>query len=93
MFFTSFFLNGLIPYSTTENFTTAKSDLGTLLFMGFFAILLGFLYSYGAAKLSYNYNIYLGNSQGAAFMNSILAFIFSNFYYPLYALVLSPIGV
>jgi hypothetical protein len=55
-------------------------------------ILCGFLYGYGAAKLSWNYNIYVGNTTGAAFFNSILAYIFSSFYYPFYSIVLSPIG-
>jgi hypothetical protein len=97
MFFDSALLNGLVPFkdSSVEKFANGGAvPVSPISFV--FVILLimtfGFLYSYGAAKLSWNYNIHVGNSSGAAFTNSILAFIFSTYYYPLYALLLSPIG-
>ena len=95
MFFDIALLNGLVPFkdSSVEKFANGV-DVSPISFV--FVILLimtfGFLYSYGAAKLSWNYNIYVGNSSGAAFVNSILAFMFSTYYYPMYALLLSPIG-
>ena len=95
MFFEIALLNGLVPFkdSSVEKFANGV-DVSPISFV--FVILLimtfGFLYSYGAAKLSWNYNIYVGNSSGAAFVNSILAFMFSTYYYPMYALLLSPIG-
>ena len=54
-------------------------------------ILLSFLYSYGAAKLSWHYNMYMGNS-GSAFIWSLISFFFSGFYYPYYALFLDPVA-
>ena len=95
MFFDIALLNGLVPFkdSSVEKFANGV-DVSPISFV--FVILLimtfGFLYSYGAAKLSWNYNIHVGNSSGAAFVNSILAFMFSTYYYPMYALLLSPIG-
>ena len=80
MFFEIALLNGLVPFkdSSVEKFANGV-DVSPISFV--FVILLimtfGFLYSYGAAKLSWNYNIYVGNSSGAAFVNSILAFMFS----------------
>ena len=54
-------------------------------------LFLAFLWSYGAAKLSFGYNYYLGNSYGTSFLFSFLAFIFSELYYPMYAYFLNPI--
>ena len=55
------------------------------------ALLLMIVVSFGAAKLSYCYNIYMGSSEGVAFLWSILSFFFSGFYYPFYALFLDPL--
>ena len=84
--------------SAVELFTTAASNLpaaaatiGTYLvtIVGVFLVI-SFLYSYGAAKLSYAYNTSIGSSN--AFLWSILAFFFSGFYYPFYAFFVSPVG-
>ena len=60
--------------------------------MTFFAFILIYmiLYSYGAASLSYNYNMYEGNTGAIVWVYTILAFLFSSFYYPFYAIFLSP---
>lgn len=55
------------------------------------AIIYGIMYSVGAAKLSYSYNMHIGSSGGAAFGYSILCFFFSGLYYPYYAWFLNPI--
>lgn len=55
-------------------------------------IILAFIWSYGAAKLSWSYNRYVGNGWGESFTFSFLAFIFSEFYYPFYAYFLNPIN-
>ncbi len=55
-------------------------------------LLLSFLYSYGAAKLSYCYNVSSGNA-GAAMIYSVLAFFFSGLYYPYYAWFVNPLCV
>lgn len=94
MLFEALLANGLIPYSNVkEKFSDVKEAspfvlvLAVLLFLIF-----GLLFPYGAAKLSWNYNIYVGNTTGAATVNSIMAYFFASFYYPMYALFLNPIG-
>ena len=57
-----------------------------------FYILFLIVFGIGAARLSYNYNISVGHSAGAAMAYAILNFFFSSFYYPFYALVLDPLG-
>ena len=49
------------------------------------------MFSYGAARLSYCYNKYTGATDGTAFFFAIICFLFSSFYYPYYAIFLSPI--
>jgi len=78
--------------ATTSITNAASSTPAAAAFLIILYILCGFLYAYGAAKLSWNYNIYVGNTTGAAFFNSFIAFMFSGFYYPFYAWVLNPIG-
>ena len=73
-----------------EQFTEASVGT-TLLYSVLFSLFILFLISLGAARLSYCYNIYTGNSGGVAFMWSVLAFFFSSIYYPFYALVLNPV--
>lgn len=48
------------------------------------------LYCYGAAKLSYDYNIYINNS-GYAFMWAFLWYFLPFIYYPYYAIFLNPL--
>ena len=93
MLFTAALANSLTPYTRADSFedTPTRSPVEILLIV-ILVLALFFLYSYGAAKLSWNYNMYVGNSTGAAFFNSILAFLFSNFYYPFYAFLLSPVA-
>jgi hypothetical protein len=73
----------------------ANEDLNTMMgvYMAYImlALLLMIIVSFGAAKLSYCYNIYMGSSEGVAFLWSLLSFFFSGFYYPFYALFLDPL--
>jgi hypothetical protein len=48
------------------------------------------LYSYGAAKLSYNYNMSVNNGSMVYFW-CILCFFFASIYYPYYAFFLNPV--
>jgi len=64
--------------------TSVTIIMAYFLFLTFFGI--------GAARLSYNYNISIGNSGGVAIVYSVLSFVFSSFYYPFYALFLDPLG-
>ena len=64
----------------------AAGALGCILFFVF-----GILYCYGAAKLSYSYNVSIGNG-GSAFMWSFICYFFAAIYYPYYAIMLNPVG-
>ena len=77
------------PY---ENFTDISEEEATAVgtFIAFFIILM--ISSYGAARLSYFYNMNTGNSRNAVFW-SVLAFMFSDFYYPMYSFFLNPQSV
>ena len=98
MIFIPFFLNSIIPYKdvkggNNESFSgtgvaTTKTTPVAMIICVMFVIVYSFLYSYGAARLSWNYNISVGNTTGDAFFNSLMAYIFSSFYYPFYALIL-----
>ena len=50
------------------------------------------LFSLGAARLSYTYNMSIGTSGGFTWLYAVLSFIFSSLYYPYYAFVLNPVG-
>lgn len=73
----------------------ANEDLNTMMgvYMAYImvALLLMIVVSFGAAKLSYCYNIHMGSSEGVAFLWSILSFFFSSLYYPFYGLFLDPL--
>ncbi len=82
--------------ATKEDITkkeVAKSSslmiTGVLTFI--LTLMIWFAAGYGAAKLSYCYNIHIGNSSGTAVVWSFLAFIFAGFYYPYYGLFLNPL--
>ena len=59
--------------------------------IGFLVFLIGsFIFSYGAAKLSYNYNMSMNNGSLVYFW-CLLCFFFSSIYYPYYAFFLNPV--
>lgn len=64
----------------------AVGGAGVLVFF-----LFGIIYCYGAAKLSYNYNMSIGNG-GSAFMWAFICYFFAAIYYPYYAIMLNPVG-
>ena len=69
--------------------TVAVGGMGVMiLLILYFGVL--FACAFGASKLSYCYNIYIGNSATTAFFYSILAFFFAGVYYPFYGLFLNP---
>jgi hypothetical protein len=85
------------PYlqSSYENFSNGSEDPNSILgfSVGFllFMIIFGLISAYGAARLSYFYNMNTGNSSWALFY-SVLAFLFSDFYYPMYSFFLNPLS-
>lgn len=93
MFFLSYL--GYAVANKKESFVTEKEkENATTIFWVFFVtyLILAFIWSYGAARLSWGYNQYIGNGWGTSFTFSFLAFIFSEFYYPFYAFFLNPIN-
>ena len=77
--------------SETTSSVGFSSTMTSLIFGGIFTLIFVIVYSYGAARLSYYYNIQANASSGVATLWSILAFIFSGFYYPVYGLFLNPL--
>jgi len=73
-----------------EKFSDAAAAGWTIIIV---YLLLVFIYSYGASKLSWAYNTYNGIDFGYKLLYSILAFIFSGIYYPMYAFFLNPLGL
>jgi hypothetical protein len=73
---------------TTVMFSDSSITAYTSVYV-IFIVLFGLIFSYGAARLSYFYNMNTGNS-GYAMMWSILAFLFAEPYYPLYSFFLNP---
>ena len=86
-------LNLLGYKSSIESFQASSSPgivaAGAVGFLIFF--LFGIIYCYGAAKLSYNYNMSIGNG-GSAFMWAFICYFFAAIYYPYYAIMLNPVG-
>jgi len=55
-------------------------------------VLLTVIYGYGAARLSYCYNIAQGATSGTAIFWAVLCFLFSGWYYPFHGIFLSSCG-
>jgi hypothetical protein len=79
---------GFTNQGVTEMNALYATSMTVVMFYMIFIVLSGA----GAAYLSYNYNIYIGNSSGTAMAFAVLNFFFSMFYYPYYALFLDPLG-
>ena len=77
--------------SITEPFdgSSSKGSSKSLVLIIFIFIVYLIIYAYGAARLSYFYNMNNGN-QGSAIFYSVLAFIFADFYYIMYSYFLNP---
>jgi hypothetical protein len=84
---------GFTDKDSTENSTEEDNYqfVSGVIFIVFYLLLM-LISAIGAARLSYNYNISIGNTGGAALSFSILNFFFYGFYYPYYALFLDPLG-
>ena len=80
-----------ISYTTGINIGEyVSSFLFSSKFRILFYIICVILYCYGAAKLSYNYNMSTNNGTFVYFWCT-LCFIFSSIYYPYYAFFLNPV--
>jgi hypothetical protein len=71
---------------------TPSMGFGMSFFIGIILIFLfAILFCYGAARLSWCYNTFYGESSATKMIFSLLCFFFPNFYYPFYALFLDPV--
>ena len=88
-------LFALRNYKTLERFADSadkKTEITTtMIALIVVMIVISLIYTGGAISLSWNYNNYIGNSFGLKVFYAILVFIFPSIYYPIYALLLSPI--
>ena len=89
MLFLFSFLN---PLKKIEKFETTDLVIDNYYYTALIIyIIVLLIVAFGAAKLSYSYNTYIGTSGGLSIFYAVLAFIFSEFYYPFYAFFLNPI--
>ena len=86
----NYLMNVAAAITGRDGFQMSSTQVTASMVFLAFAFIYMILYSYGAASLSYNYNVYVGNTGGIVWVYSILCFIFSSFYYPFYAIFLSP---
>ena len=77
--------------TTMASASVAQQSLAIVLLVIIMYVVVIILMMYGAARLSYCYNIYYGESSGTALLFSILAAFFSGIYYPFYAIFLNPL--
>jgi hypothetical protein len=70
---------------------SAQQSLAFVTISMIFFVILAFLCSYGAAKLSWCYNKFNGADNSTCLGWSILAFFFSGLYYPYYGVFLNPL--
>ena len=77
--------------ATKESFdgSTSSNSSGGIIIILLILVIWIIIYAYGAARLSYFYNMNNGNS-GSALFYSVLAFLFADFYYPMYSYFLNP---
>ena len=77
--------------ATKESFdgSSSSNSSGGIIIILLILVIWIMIYAYGAARLSYFYNMNNGNS-GSALFYSVLAFLFADFYYPFFSYFLNP---
>jgi len=83
------------PSADTTTSTTTTLPMGALgtgvLGLSVLIVFISFIAAVGAARLSYCYNLSVGNGSSTALMFAVICFIFPSLYYPYYALFLNPL--
>lgn len=83
------FLN---PLKKVEKFETEELTIDKYYYTALILyIIVLLIVAFGAAKLSYSYNSFIGTSGGLKIFYTIVAFLFSEFYYPYYAYFVDPL--
>jgi len=80
---------GVKKTAADEPFTTSVVDTITITFWAIMFFLM-FITAYASARLSYCYNISIGNT-GSALAYAFLCFFFNVFYIPYYGIFLNPL--
>ena len=85
----SFFnpLKRIEKFETEEELTIDKYYYTALILY----IIVLLIVAFGAAKLSYTYNNFIGTSGGLKTFYAVIAFLLSEFYYPYYAYFVDPL--
>jgi len=83
-------LESMTPLSIAESVRNLYTSL-PILFI--FNAILALIYGYGAARLSYCYQMSTNPTSNFLFLYVYLAFVFSPVYYPYYAIVLNPMCI
>lgn len=83
----------IVQKNATEPFQTKAQQSAAIAYVVFLVLMILFFIASaaGAASLSWNYNMFLGTSKGLSVFYMILAFLFSELYYPIYAFFFNPI--
>jgi len=83
------------PSADTTTSTTTTLPMGAIgtgiLGLSILIVVVSFIAAFGAARLSYCYNLSVGNGSSTALMFAVICFIFPSLYYPYYALFLNPL--
>ena len=84
-------LSGVITVSPEELGTVVVESFGLVLLMIILFISLMIFNMYGAARTAYCHTKYFGGSDGAAIGYSVLAVLFVQIFYPIYAVFFNPV--
>jgi hypothetical protein len=83
--------NNTVSVNTDTLKETPKRVAGVAALISLSGLILLIAICAGSARLSYCYNIAIGNSGDLAALFAVICFFFPNFYYPYYALFLNPL--
>ena len=80
-----------VTVNTDKVKEAAVGAIGMIAFVSFLTFVFAIASCVGSARLSYCYNIAVGNPSDVAFLFAVLCFFFAPFYYPYYAFFLNPV--
>ena len=84
-------LNRKEHFNASSDSDISRQSFAIIVLIILIYVLIAFLMMYGAARLSYCYNMYYGADSGTALGFAVLSAIFSSIYYPFYGVFLNPL--
>ena len=84
-------VSGVITVTPGQIGTVVVESLGLVLLLFILFIMLMIFNMYGAARTAYCHTKYFGGSDGAAIGFSVLAVVFIQVFYPIYAVFFNPL--